>query len=205
MPARRPLGPPSMASATPPATHPRPSPRSERTLTYLSLVVECGRPLMKLKSRRSIPAGAGGATTTATLPDSTLTATGPASTIVSAAFASPTFGGTPPGRPDGFLADGAMGDLSRRCGRERQGDRIGRDPAASVLIETVEAELRDVRHRRAAGERQVGGDHRDRRAPHHAVAACGGDDDTVDVIALSRHCGSEDRLVVGSEVDSRCP
>src|SRR4029077_633413 len=132
-PSLRPLPPPSNANAAPPATQPRPSPRSDSTTTYLSLVVEWGRPLIRPKRRRSMPAGAGGATTTATLPDSTVTATGPAATTL----------------PGGLSA---THDLPGSGGRKRQGDRIGRQPAAPELVETVESKVRDVCHRRSAGE-----------------------------------------------------
>src|ERR1700674_1672740 len=85
---------------------------------------------MNLKSRRSIPAGAGGATTTLTLPASTWTATGPASTTVSAAFGTAPGGAVSSGWLGGFALPRCTGFLAvvmrrRGAGLLRSRGRLG--------------------------------------------------------------------------------
>src|SRR5258708_32757641 len=84
---------------------------------------------MKLKSRRSIPPGAGGATTTATSPESTCTDTGPASTTGLVASGSAVFGATAFAaarltelRRVGFLAAGIWSTGSDPTRRPRKPD-----------------------------------------------------------------------------------
>ncbi len=54
---------------------------------------------------------------------------------------------------------------------ERKGDRVGGEPAPTVRVEAVEAEIRDVDDLGRSVHRQVGRGTGDRGSPHHPVAS----------------------------------
>ena len=83
--------------------------------------------------------------------------------------------------------------------------RIGRQAAPALVVETVEAEIVHVGDRGVAFEREVGGNLRHRRSPHHSVAPGRRNGQSIDRVAVRHQGWSQDRLMVGRVVDGRRP
>ena len=99
-----------------------------------------------------------------------------------------------------------VGTARRRAmRRERQSDRIRRDPAPAVVVEPVQTQVRDVDQVGPAARTRSAATRDDPRSPHHPVAARRGDPTPSIGDPSASESGTQDRQVVRGVVDGREP